>query len=209
MVLLLREAHMSFIIGAKPGDHKALFDFVRPILKKHEYKAKDGTLHEYKYANNIPINSDNSGVEVNFLEYTETTTKGKTTKFSWITDIHLSEKNVHTIMQGGRARWKSENEIFNTLKNQNYHFEHNFGHGKKNLSTIFAMLMLLAFTMDQVQEMSDSAFQKALEKQKRKKYLWERVRGLFIHYFVDSWADVWYALGIQIRGSKLPSANSG
>jgi len=208
VVLLLREAKMSFIIGAKPGDHKSLFAFVRPILKRHTYSAKDGSLHEYQYANNVPINSDNSGVEVNFLEYSETTKKGKTTKFSWITDIHLNEKNVHSIMQGGRARWKSENEVFNTLKNQNYHFEHNFGHGKKNLSTIFAMLMLLAFTMDQVQEISDSAFQKALEKQKRKKYLWERVRGLFTHYFVNSWADMWYALGIKKNASTLPSANT-
>jgi hypothetical protein len=30
-------------------------------------------------------------------------------------------------MSGGRARWKIENETFNTLKNQGYQFEHNFG----------------------------------------------------------------------------------
>ena len=31
-----------------------------------------------------------------------------------------------------------ENETFNTLKNQGYQLEHNFGHGTKNLSTVFA-----------------------------------------------------------------------
>ena len=36
-------------------------------------------------------------------------------------------------MRGGRARWKIENETFNTLKNQGYHFEHNYGHGKKSV----------------------------------------------------------------------------
>jgi len=36
---------------------------------------------------------------------------------------------VYRIMQGARARWRIENETFNTLKNQGYHFEHNFGHG--------------------------------------------------------------------------------
>src|SRR5918998_1373581 len=34
---------------------------------------------------------------------------------------------VYRIMQGARARWRIENETFNTLKNQGYHFEHNFG----------------------------------------------------------------------------------
>ncbi len=48
-------------------------------------------------------------------------------------------------MRGGRARWKIENETFNTLKNQGYHFEHNYGHGKKNLPVVLAMVMLLAF----------------------------------------------------------------
>ena len=41
-----------------------------------------------------------------------------------------------TLMRGARARWKIENETFNTLKNQGYHFEHNFGHGHQHLSTV-------------------------------------------------------------------------
>ncbi len=75
-------------------------------------------------------------------------------------------------IRGGRARWKIENETFNTLKNQNYQFEHNFGHGDKNLSTVFAILMMLAFLIDQVQELCDATFQRALKKQERKLYLW-------------------------------------
>ena len=38
-----------------------------------------------------------------------------------------------------RARWKIENETFNTLKNQGYHFEHNYGHGEQHLSVVFVM----------------------------------------------------------------------
>ncbi|MDP1949737.1 MAG: hypothetical protein Q8K59_01300, partial [Nitrosomonas sp.] len=36
------------------------------------------------------------------------------------------------------------------LKTQGYHFEHNFGHGYRHLSTVFACLMMLAFLVDQV-----------------------------------------------------------
>ena len=34
---------------------------------------------------------------------------------------------------------------FNTLKNQGYHFEHNYGHGQQHLATVLALVMLLAF----------------------------------------------------------------
>jgi hypothetical protein len=37
---------------------------------------------------------------------------------------------------GGRARWRIENETFNMLKNQGYHFEHNYGHGYQPLSSV-------------------------------------------------------------------------
>ena len=46
-----------------------------------------------------------------------------------------------TLMRGARVRWKIENETFNTLKNQGYHFEHNLGHGRAHLSTVLMHLM--------------------------------------------------------------------
>ena len=67
---------------------------------------------------------------------------------SWITEILLTPESVWAIMRGGRARWKIENETFNTLKNQGYHLEHNYGHGEKNLSVVLALVMMLAFPVD-------------------------------------------------------------
>jgi len=64
----------------------------------------------------------------------------------------LTKSNVELVMRGGRSRWHIENQTFNTLKNQDYEFEHNFGHGKQYLATVLAMLMMLAFLIDQVQE---------------------------------------------------------
>jgi hypothetical protein len=45
----------------------------------------------------------------------------------------------------GRARWKIENETFNVLKTNGYNLEHNFGHGKQTLASVFLTLSLLAF----------------------------------------------------------------
>jgi hypothetical protein len=39
------------------------------------------------------------------------------------------------------------------LKNQGYHFEHNYGHGERHLATVLVMLMMLAFVIDQLQQL--------------------------------------------------------
>ena len=62
--------------------------------------------------------------------------------------------NIVQLVRAARARWKIENEGFNTLKNQGYHLEHNFGHGHQHLSTLF-VLNLLAFFMHQIFELVD------------------------------------------------------
>ncbi len=72
--------------------------------------------------------------------------------FSWITNITLPRKTIMPVMRMGRSRWKIESEVFNTLKNQDYNFSHNFGHGEENLCTNFAYLMMLAFTVEQAQQ---------------------------------------------------------
>ena len=63
------------------------------------------------------------------------------------------------LVKGGRARWKIENETFNTLKNQGYHIEHNFGHGDQNLSYVFFLLNLVAFYVHQILDLTDGLYQ--------------------------------------------------
>lgn len=91
--------------------------------------------------------------------------------------VSKTAQNAHQLMKGGRARWKIENETFKTLKNHGHQFEHNFGHGKKNLSTIFASIMMLAFYVDQVQQTASKAFKRALAHlNHNKRTFWTRLR---------------------------------
>ena len=76
----------------------------------------------------------------------------------------ITVENIGKLAIGGRTRWHIENETINTLKNQGYQFEHNFGHGYKNLTTVFSMLMMLAFMIDQIQELCHELFKQALAK---------------------------------------------
>ena len=95
---------------------------------------------------------------------------------TWITDLEINIDNIRELVQAARARWKIENETFNTLKNQGYHFEHSYGHGKKYLATNFAILTLLAFLTDQIALKLDEDFKKAKLVCKSFKALWERIR---------------------------------
>jgi hypothetical protein len=141
----------------------------------------------------MPLNKSNPDLLVNFVEYWETS-EGKTQHFSWVTDFTISKLNVFSIMRGGRARWKVENETFNTLKNQGYHFEHNFGHGEKNLSVVFAVLMMLAFLVDQVQQLACELFRAALNKKGSKRSLWEEMRALFHTFELESMMQLFQAI---------------
>ena len=179
----------KYIFGAKPGDHKALFDAVEASEKTeyHEILDEKGFLHQFRYLKDVPLNKSNPDVHVNFLEYMQTDLKGKETRFSWVTNIWLTQKNVFTVMKGGRARWKVENETFNTLKNLGYNFEHNYGHGKKYFSTVLCLLMMLAFLIDQTQSIACGLFQAVKEHLGTNRLLWETIRTLFQWIQIASW----------------------
>ncbi len=188
-IRLLEKNRMKYLFGAKPGDHKFLFDFINASEEAKEYEILDdkGVFHQFRYLNNVPLNKSNSDVHVNFLEYMQTDPKGKETLFSWVTNIRINQDNVFTLMRGGRARWKIENETFNTLKNLGYNFEHNYGHGKKYLSTILCLLTVLAFLIDQAQEIACSLFQAVKKRAGSYRSIWENVRVFFQFMLIPSW----------------------
>lgn len=64
---------------------------------------------------------------VNVLKYKETKIRKKkevTTKFEWITNIKITEKNAKKLVNAGRSRWKIENEGFNRQKHWQGNLEH-------------------------------------------------------------------------------------
>jgi hypothetical protein len=91
---------------------------------------------------------------------------------------------------------------------QQSHFDHNFGHGDKHLSTVLAYLMMLAFTIDQLQQTACKAFKMALEKcYNSKKMLWERLRSLFTEVPIDSWDTMFNLLHGKSRLIAVPNTS--
>jgi hypothetical protein len=158
-----------------------------------------GTQHIFRYINDVDFKSKEGSFKSNYVEWNSIDKKGKEQKNSWITNINVTDKNVYKIMQGGRARWKIENETFNTLKNQGYNFEHNFGHGNINLCTVMSYLMLLAFLIDQAQNFACKIFQKAKEKAGTFSELWEYMRSYFRLISITTWDVMFGLINCNIR----------
>jgi len=196
----LNRYNMRYIIGVKSGDHRHLFDNVAKLSAAGQttnFEVAEGKYtHRFKFVNQISLNATNPDCFVNFLEYWQinTTTGAITVHFTWITDFEITRQNAYGLMRGGRSRWKIENETFNTIKNQGYHFEHNFGHGQQNLSDNFALLMLLAFLTDQIQQICCGLFGATWKKEGSKKQLWESMRSLFKCFLFDSMAELYQTL---------------
>ena len=204
-IRLLGELDMRYVLGVKPGDHGELFRRVEASAATRivDRRGEDGARFRFRFLNGVPLNRSNRDLEVNFLECRETRSNGRELHFSWVTDIAVTESNACELMRAGRARWRIGNETFNTLKNQGYGFEHNFGHGKRHLATVFAHLTMLAFLIDQVQQRCCALFRAARAKAGGSKYLWERLRGLFTEFHIRDWETLYKAIAFGHRKTEL------
>lgn len=192
---------MHFILGVKQGDHAFLFEQVRlreeagEVIDVEVRDTNPHLRHLLTIVSEVPLNESNPDVLINFVRYIEVDEAADTGRvFTWITDLKASRSNVWQIMRGGRARWKIENETFNTLKNQGYHFEHNYGHGEQNLSVVFALLMMLAFLVDQVLQRCSGLFRAVWHQLGSKRRLWEDMRSLFHHFLLRCMSELYEAL---------------
>ena len=74
----------------------------------------------------------------------------ETTKFKWVTNCHVSCKNVTTLSNdGGRMRWKIENEGFNVQKKGGYELEHAYTNNP-NSAKVFYLLLQIAHLLAQL-----------------------------------------------------------
>ena len=206
LVNSLKNSNYSYILAVKPGKHKTLFDWIEGLDLEEIKETVGENRYTFRFINGVPLTGSKNSPEINFLECKAIEKEGKKEverEFTWATDRKITKENAYRIMRGGRAKWKIENETFNTLKNQGYQLEHNFGHGKDKLQSNFAILMMIAFLVDQIQEAACGLFQAALKHLGARRTLWERIRGLFYLYFINTWEDVFLALGGTIELATL------
>jgi hypothetical protein len=196
---VLQDHHLHYILGVTEGDHASLCAHVAAaehagrVTSYDRDDAETGLRHRCRFVSDLPLNEAHADLRVNFLECWEWD-GDQVQHVSWVTDLRVHKGTVSQIMRGGRARWRIENETCNTLKNQGDHFEHNDGHGDQHLSVVFAVLMMLAFCVDQVQQRCCPLCQAVWAKLGSKRRLWERMRALCYDDALDSMRHLFEAL---------------
>lgn len=204
----LKQENMNYIIGSKGQTYVDIQ--VEHLRKQNELQSLEWQTKDKNcvanFANRLILNGQHQEILTNYFEYIETDIKtGEQTFYAtWITDIEINTENINELIAIARSRWKIENETFNTLKNQGYHLEHNYGHGKKYLATNFAILTFLAFLTDQIAQYLDENFQAAKEVCKTFKSLWEKIRSIFYLLPTMSMKAI-YRFIVKRRQVKMPA----
>lgn len=182
---------------AKPDSHVALYDFMNGAefeeMAVTRKEANKKLTFRYRWFIGAPLRKgrDASGkdaVNVNWIGLTISDARGKITYTSaFVTSLAVTRTNVAEIAACARARWKIANETFNVLKNNGYHLEHNFGHGKRHLAMTFAALNLLAFAFHTVCDCLEDLWSAAREAKRARKRFFKHIRTITAYLVFPDW----------------------
>jgi hypothetical protein len=205
---LLLSMGLDFIFTCKPGSHETLYEYVHFLdteintMECRRWTGKRYLLDRYRYINGIPLRNGKDALEVNWFELSTVVENTGDVIFinSWVTNFHITEKNVAQLVIDARARWKIENENNNVLKTKGYHLEHNFGHGKKYLSQIFLTFNLLAFLSHTMLEIVDEKYQRIREAIANRNIFFNDIRTLTRYIYFAGWDQM---MTFMLKGLKL------
>jgi len=201
----------NFILVCKPDSHKTLYEYLKFLqediaeVEIERWKGKHRQVDTYRFFNQVPIKDGEKGVlEVNWCEIVTTDDEGEVIyKNSFATNHKITRENVAQIVKDGRARWKVENENYNVLKNRGYHLEHNFGHGKEYLSSLFVTFNLLAFLFHTVLEIVDEKYALVRSKLVKRKTFFQHLQVLTCYWYFENW-DVMMVFMIEGLELEVP-----
>ena len=205
----IREADDKFIFRVKEGSHRHLFStFDESDTNTCEVVLDSGNRLVHKWLKSVPLHK-NANIMVDVMRLFVISTNKKTGKQksqlvgTWATDLDVCQNNVEELVRAARARWKIENEGFNTLKNEGYNLTHNWGHVNGE-SFNFYLLTLLAFYMHQILSMTDTLFQQCRSMAHAAYALWDELRVLFNRFFYDSWEALLHDFLAGFRSADPP-----
>ena len=155
---LAQEYHWSFVVTFKEGRTPALWQEYRALLAQCPQNVlrrqlDDGRVQEYRWVLALDY-QDSVGRDwkLNALECSERDRDGNEHYFAWLTPLPVGKRTVEAIaQQGGRYRWKIENEGFNRQKNSGLNLEHVYSIDPEKWKAYY-LLLQIAFILVQLLE---------------------------------------------------------
>jgi hypothetical protein len=195
IVAAIQQTGGNFILTCKPSSHQTITEYLHgaKLAEHRQTVCKRGkrTTTIYRWLSGVPLRATADALLVNWLSIEIRNAAGKRTYYnSFITDLPVTPNTVAELAAGGRARWKIENETFNVLKTNGYNLEHNFGHGKQTLASLFLTLNLLAFAFHTTALLAVLAWRKAVAACGAAYRFFENLRTITIYMVFRDWTHL-------------------
>jgi hypothetical protein len=200
---LCKKLHCHFIVTFKEGSIPSVeteFQSLLPLQPQNRLRRtcqhEGRTLKQaLQWVNSI----DYEGHSLDILEQIETDTT-KATRFKWLTDLTITQANCLALAnEGGRCRWKIENQGFNIQKCGEFELEHAYSLHPM-VWKLFYLLLQITHNWEQCVLSSETFVQLKPAQGRTRRGLFERLRSIFVHCILD-WPDIFAAIAIpcQIR----------
>jgi len=141
-----------FIISLQEGSLPTVWQEFQSLRRltpeNHLALVVDGVRYEYAWVNDIAYGAR----RLNVLECCWTDAQGERHRFVWITDIKITARNCEPLAQeGGRQRWRTENEGFRAQKHGGFEMEHAYAR-HPTAAKNFYLLLQVAHILSQMLE---------------------------------------------------------
>lgn len=153
-----QDNHWAFVCTFKPTDLPTAWDEFQRLLplcphNRLECQLPDGTRQVYRWVPQVGY-TDSAGRDWSFdaLQLEETVGE-RTTTFAWLTPLPVSAHTVQAIAtQGGRHRWKIENQGFNRQKNSDLNLQHLFSTDPDKLKAYYYLLQIACMLLQLLEQ---------------------------------------------------------
>jgi hypothetical protein len=158
---ICKQNRWNYIFTLKDGCLKSIQDEVaqlRPLAEQQENKQENALYEDkkikkeiFEFINHLEYQKK---YHLNWLEYNKMTNNEVEQRFTHITNITITKKNVRNISCNGRLRWLIENQGFNTQKNSGYKLQHKYS--RKNyfsMQNYYHLLQIAHMVMQLVEKL--------------------------------------------------------
>lgn len=143
-----QDNHWSYVLTFKPGRTPALWADFQGLLKlstqnRLAVQLAKGVRQVFGWVNDLSYTDSEGRTHQVHALLCEETVDGKTQTYSWLTNKRLSSQNVVAVAtDGGRVRFKIENQGFNIQKNSGLNLEHAYSTGTDTLKSFYYLLQI-------------------------------------------------------------------
>lgn len=192
------ESECDFIFVCHRDSHPTLYESVDAVaelgrlstLVQRHWNGQYGEVWTYRYLNEVPLRKGDDALSVNWCDLLviHEETGQQLYRNEWVTSLLLEDAVLPEVVACGRARWKSENENNNVLKNHGYHIDHNFGHGQSHLASTLLTLNLLAFLLHTIAHLTDARYLQIRHALGARRTFFNDVRALMRYLIFPNWS---------------------